>query len=169
MANRMDNPAPLKARATVQKKLRRFLLPASLLIVLFIVAAAGTYAWYSLVRPCEVTAVEEASALLFSQLKRYDDVYQVATAASRTSVVLPVSVLQRTLIDTQQVVVPACMQTAKDELLNYMGTVIRAFQAYGVGETDATVRGLIDESETHLDIFRTELKTVKECAPYCIP
>lgn len=168
MADRMDNPAPLEKQGTIQK-LRRFLFPAGVLIVLLIVAAVGTYAWFSLFRPCEVKAVEEASALLFSQLKRYDDVYRVATAASRTSVVLPVSVLQRTLMDTQQVVVPVCLRTAKDELLNYMGTVIRAFQAYGAGETDASVRGLIDESETHRDNFTTELEAVKECAPFCIP
>ena len=164
----MDNPAPLETQATVQKS-SRFLLPAGVIIVLFVVAALGAYAWYSLFRPCEVKAVEEASALLRSQWNRYDDVYQVATAATRTSVVLPVSVLQRTLMDTQQVIVPACMQTAKDELLNYMGTVIQAFQAYGAGEADATVRGLIDESETHLDNFDTELEAVKECAPYCLP
>src|SRR5262245_149154 len=129
----------------IKPKSSRFLWSAGIFIVLLIVAAGGIYAWFSLVQPCEVKAVEEASALLVSQWKRYDDVYQVATAASRGSVVLPVSVLQRTLMDTQQVDVPACMQTAKSELINYMGTVVRAFQAYGAGEPDSTVKGLIDE------------------------
>jgi hypothetical protein len=164
----MDNPAPLEARATVQKS-SRFLLAASVLIVVLIVAAVGTYAWYSLFRPCEVNAVEEASSILVSQVKRYDDVYQVATAASRSSVFLPVGVLQQILMDTQQVAVPACMQTAKNELINYMGTVIRAFRAYAAQESDATIRELLNESDTHFDNFTTELEAVKECAPYCIP
>jgi hypothetical protein len=162
------NQTPLEIPATVQKP-RRFLWPAILLIVLFIVAALGTYAWYSLYRSCEVKAVEEASALLRSLWNRYDDVYQVATSATPGSVVLPATVLKQILMDTQQVAVPTCMKTAKNELVDYMGAVIRAFQAYAEREPDATVRGLIDESETHLDHFRAELRKVKECAPYCIP
>ena len=164
----MENLALIETNVTMQKSSRHQLV-AGLLILFFIVAAAGTYAWYSLNRSCEVQAVEEASTLLRSLWKRYDDVYQVATAATPSSVVLPATVLKQILMDTQQVAVPTCMQTAKNELVDYMGAVIRAFQAYAEREPDATVRGLIDESETHLDLFKTELKKVKECAPYCIP
>ena len=145
----------------------RFLLPAALGLALLIAAAAGVFVWYAVVRPCESEAVAEASALLLSQLRRYDDVYQVATAATPASSVIPASVLQQILMDTDQVDVPACLQTAKAELVNYMGVVIQAFQAYGSQESDTVVRDLISESETHLVIFRTELKEIEACAPYC--
>lgn len=144
-------------------------LALSLLIILLIVAAAGAYAWYSVYRPCEVSTVEDASALLVSQMKRYDKEYQFAATASRTMLLHPLRVLQQIHVETKEVVVPACMQTAKNELVDYMGTVIRAFRAYEAQETDATIRDLVNESETHYDNFAKELEGVKECAPFCIP
>jgi len=162
-----EKNSQLETQAAVQRS-RRFLLPVGLSIVLLF-AIVGTYAWYSLRSSCEVNAVAEASTILISLVKRYDDVYQSATAATQTLVVVPVAVMQQIFMDTQQVAVPACMQTAKAELLNYMETVIRAFQAYSVQETDTTVRGLIDQSERHYANFSTELKEVKKCAPFCIP
>jgi hypothetical protein len=113
--------------------------------------------------------VKDASARLIRQRNSYDHAYQFATGASRTAVVRPVAELQQILMDTQDVPVPACMRTAKAELINYMGTVIRAFLAYGAEESDATVRGLIDQSEAYYDNFNTELEAVDECAPFCIP
>ena len=164
----MENPTPLETPETIQKT-SRFLLPASVLIVLSIVAAAGMYAWYYWYNPCEVDAVKEASTILVTQLKTYDGVYQVATTASRTSPDHPVNTLKQIFMDTQEVVVPACMQTAKNELINYMGTVISAFQAYRAGEADATVLGLINQSNTQYDNFNSELEAVNRCAPFCAP
>lgn len=151
------------------QKSNRFLWMAGVSIVFLVVGAVGAYVWYYLPRTCEVTAVEEASAILVSQVKRYDDVYQVATDAPQNAVFIPVSVMQQNLMDTQQVIVPACMKIAKKELLNYMDVVIRAFLAYEAQESNVMVRGLIDQSETHYANFSMELKDVKKCAPYCAP
>jgi len=163
-----DNSSPLETQDNVQKQ-RRFLLPASVLIVMFIVAAVGTYTWYHLRSSCEVNAVQDASTLLVSQAKRYDDIYQVATSASQDSVVLPVTMLQQILMDTQEVDVPDCMQTVKNELIEYMRTVIRALLAFGAREPDATVRDLITKSDEHYENFFVELEVVTKCAPLCIP
>jgi hypothetical protein len=162
-----ENNSPLEAQGAVQRSSR---LPwvASVFVVLLFVAAAGAYTWHSLRSSCEVDAVEETVAILVSQAKQYDDVYQSATAATPTSVVVPLAVMQQILMDTQQVAVPACLQTAKTELVDYMGTVIRAFLAYSAQEANTVVRGLIEQSETHYANFSTELKEVKQCAPYCI-
>ena len=164
----MNNPAPLEAQDTVQKSIR-FFMPASLLIVLLIAAAVGAYVWYYVYNPCEVDAVKEASATLVSQMNWYDEAYQFATTASRTSLVRPVAVLQQIQMDTQEVVVPACMQTAKNELTNYMDAVNRAFRAFEAQEADATIQGLINQSETHYGNFTTELAAVNKCAPFCMP
>ena len=150
------------------QKSNRFPWLASALIVLLIVATVGTYTWYTLFKPCEVNAVKEASDFLVRQLKTYDHVYQVAVTASKTSPEHPVNLLKQIFMDTQEIIVPACMQTAKNELINYMGTVIRAFQAFAARETDATVRDLITQSNKHYDNFFTELEAVKKCAPFCI-
>ena len=137
--------------------------------MLLIVATASTYAWYSIFRPCKVETVQKVYTGLVTQLKLYDEAYQFATSASPTALVRPVNTLQQILMDTQELNVPACMQTAKSELVNYMGTVIRAFLAYGAGETNATVSDLIDLSNAHHGNFNTELVAVNQCAPFCFP
>ena len=151
------------------KKLIRNPWFTTVVVALLIVGAAGTYLWYSYFRPCNVDAIEEATTILGSQLDRYEDVYQVAISASPDSVVLPVSVLKQTVMDTQQVYVPGCLESAKHELLEYMKIVIKAFDAYAARESDSTVRGLVNEAVTHLNQFDAELKTVNECAPFCWP
>lgn len=161
------NDSPLEAQSAQNSKGSFWKVGVSM--VLLVVASVSAYVWYYLPRTCEVTAVEEASAILVSQLKRYDDVYQVATDAPQNAVFIPVSVMQQNLMDTQQVVVPACMKIAKNELLNYMDIVIRAFLAYEAQASNATVSGLIDQSEMHYAKFSMELKDVKKCAPYCAP
>ena len=164
----MDNPAQLKSQEPVQKS-NRFLLLASVIIVLFIVAAVGLYAWFFVYNPCEVDAVKEASTMLVTQLTTYDGVFQVAATASRTSPDHPVNTLKQIFMDTQEIIVPACMQTAKNELLHYMGTLISAFQAYRAGEANTTIWDLIKQSDAQYANFKAELKAVNECAPFCIP
>ena len=82
---------------------------------------------------------------------------------------MPVSVLKQTVMDTQEVPVPGCLESAKNELVDYMKIVITAFDAYAARESDSTVRGLIGEAVSHLNQFDAELKAVNECAPYCWP
>ena len=152
----------------VMKRSRRFLWIAIPSSILLIVAAVGLYAWYTVVRPCDINAVNRAAIILLRQRDRYDHTYQFATSAARDAIVRPVGDLQQILMDTQDVPVPSCMQTAKYELIDYMGTVIRAFQAFGAQETESTVRELIDQSEIHYDNFAAEVEAVRECAPFCI-
>jgi hypothetical protein len=147
----------------------RLLQAVSALFILLIVATVSTYAWYSIFRPCKVETVQKVSTRLVTQLKLYDEAYQFATSASPTALVRPVNILQQILMDTQELNVPACMQAAKNELVNYMGTVIRAFLAYGAGETNATVSDLIDQSNVYYGNFNAELDAVNECAPFCFP
>lgn len=140
---------------------------AGALLGLLLLAPAGLYAWRYLYNPCEVKTVQEASDSLVIQSKMYDRVYQSAVDGDRTSLDYPVTVMQQTFMDTQAVVVPVCLQTAKGELLHYMETVIYAFRAFGAGEADETVRGLVQQSNEHYHSFVSELEAVQECAPFC--
>lgn len=143
------------------------MLWAVLMFVVVLLIAAGGYTSH-LRSNCNVQAVEEASALLLRQRNRYDHSYQFAVTAARDATVRPVGELQQILMDTKELTVPACVQAAKDELILYMGTVIRAFVAYGEGQPDGTVRGLVDESQTYYDDFSAELDAVNACTPLCI-
>jgi hypothetical protein len=163
----MDNPLIPEAKEPVQKPRRFRWLPAGFL-VLMIAAAVSGYVLYSLRTSCEVNAVKEASTFLTTQLNMYDRVYQVATTASRIAPDHPVNTLKQIVMDTQEIAVPGCMQTTKNELISYMGTVILAFQAYRAGEGDTKVLDLVRQSEAQYGNFKAELKAVNECAPLCI-
>jgi hypothetical protein len=164
----MDNAAQPSLRQPVQRS-KRILWLASALVVLLLAAAAGIYTWFFVYNRCDVEAVQDASAFLTGQLNTYDQLYQVATTASRTSPDHPVNTLKQIFMDTQQVAVPACMGTTKKELINYMGSVISAFQAYRSGEADAVVVELIKQSNVQYEHFQVELEAVNKCAPYCLP
>ena len=164
----MGNSASLKIDGIFQKS-KGFLLPASALIVLLIAGAVGVYIWIYVSNPCEVDAMKEASAFLVSQQKTYDAQYQFTTTVSRPELAIPVSMLEQISIDTKAVPVPACMQTAKNELLNYMGSVNGAFRAYMAVETDPKIRDLLHQSDMHYDNFNSELEAVNKCAPFCLP
>lgn len=164
----MDDLA-LHETSSPPRRSRRYLLVVALVIVGLLAGGLGAYRWYALYGPCEASEVKESSTFLAAQLNSYDRVYQVAVNASRDSYDLPVVVMQRIFLDTREVAVPACMQAAKVELLDYMETVIRAFRAWGAGEPDGAIRDLLDQSLAHYGKFKAEMKTVNECAPYCFP
>jgi hypothetical protein len=115
---------------------------------------------------CELPAVERASFLLMHQLDRFDHSYQFATSAAPDKIVRPLAELQQILMDTQGVDVPGCLATAKEELLAYMGAVMKAFQAYQAQE-EGMVRELVGQSDIHYEEFHVEMEEVMECAPWC--
>ena len=163
----MDDPGD--DRQNIRRDSSRLRWLAGVAIIVLVLAGVGGYTWFYAQTSCEVRAVERASTRLLQQLDSFDHSYQFAVTASRRAIVRPVEELQQIFMDTQQVRVPACMRSAREELLDYMGTVIRAFVAYGAEEPDTTVRSLINVSDTHYDNFRRELRAVGECAPLCIP
>jgi hypothetical protein len=151
------------------QKSSRFPVAAVVLILFIIVTAIGSYTRNILYLSCDVETVRAAGALLVRQRDRFDHSYQFATSASRDAVVRPVAELQQILMDTQGLGVPACMRKARGELVDYMITVIRAFQAYGAQEPDGTIRDLLGQSDEYYFNFAEELEAVNECAPFCIP
>jgi len=139
------------------------------IVLLLIVAFGGVHGWYGYFRPCEVGAVKDASALLVSQMRQFDDVYiSTAAAPTRNAITYPLTVMQQISVDTQQVEVPHCMRTAKNELIGYMGDAIRAFRAFEAQEGDAAIKNWLDSSHAHVRTFRMELETVQACAPTCM-
>ena len=151
------------------KKARSLFLWMGAVAVLLGIAMFGGFTWYSANSPCEVGDVEYASAVLLTQMRRYDDVYASAANGTRTSIDYPVTVMQQILVDTQEVEVPTCMQEAKGELIGYMGDAIRAFKAFQSEESDTNIQDLLNSSYAHVRAFRIELEAIKECAPYCKP
>lgn len=135
-----------------------------------LVITAGSYAWRFIINPCEAAEVADLSTILKTQLGMYDRVYQVATTSLSGDLDPPLLVMQTVQMDTQQIEVPACMETAKQELVSYMDTVIQAFRLWEqAGGSTPQFQSLIQQSDTHYGNFRAELENLAACAPYCLP
>ena len=93
--------------------------------------------------------------------------YKSIPSLTPVALIGPVTQMQQILMDTKEVVVPACLQVARSELISAMETVIRALLAVIVSESETTVTGLLENSTTHLDNFTAELELINKCAPFC--
>jgi hypothetical protein len=135
--------------------------------VILIVAAVGIYSWLYLYGPCGVKQVESASAALLAQMNKFAAGYQSAPSMNPVALVGPVMQMQQTLMETREIMVPACLQTARIELLAAMESAIRALLASMESKPEATVTGLMDDSSVRLANFVAELEMFRQCAPLC--
>ena len=163
----MENPLPPEEQP-LPKKRGRVLIIAGTVLGIMVVAALGVYAWYAVYGPCTQGTVNTTSTALFEQVAAFEAAYQAAASATPIGLMGPVTSMQQILWDTREVTVPACMQFARNELIVSMESAIRAFLAVMNGESRETVEGLLQDSQTHLDIFATELESVNKCAPFCL-
>ena len=62
-----------------------------------------------------------------------------AADGTRDLIGYPVTVMQKILMDTQEIDVSDCKKRAKNSLIQYMGDVIRAFQAFKAEEPNAMI------------------------------
>ena len=145
----------------------RLLLIVGVPMVLLIVAAVGGYTWFALYGPCTVNSVETASNTLLGQLTQFDLVYQSIPSRTPVMIIGPMTQMQQILMDTKETAIPACMQTARNELITAMETLIRALLAIMESQPETTIQDLTEKSTSHLDNFTSELEIVNKCAPFC--
>ena len=167
MDNMEEQPAGPRPGENFEQS-RRFPMAGFVVIIaLLIVGAVGLYTWYYLYSPCGVNNVKEASSRLTDQATAYDLAFQATRGVSAPMLMGPITQMEQVLIDTREVAVPACMQTAKIELVTAMEDTIRAFLAYLEQKPEATVQELMEESTAHLESFSAELEAINKCAPLC--
>ncbi len=164
----MDNPAQ-PSLPTHQPLLKHWVIVTISIVTIGVLAAFVIYWRIVLPRTCAVTAVQEASSFLNSQLSTFDHEYQFATTVAPESIKIPMATLQQIWLDTRYVSVPRCVQPARAELLEYMRIVLQAFEAYRTQAADSTVSSLVQQSNTHYDAFISKLGAINRCAPYCLP
>ena len=162
----MENP-PLPEAQPLPEKRGRVWIVAGAVLGVMVVGALGVYAWYAVYGPCTRGAVDTASTALFEQVATFEQAYQAAASANAIGLMGPLTSMQQTLWDTREVIVPTCMQVARNELIVSMESAIRAFLAVMNGEKDETVQDLLQDSKVHLENFATELESVNQCAPFC--
>ena len=163
----MENPLPPEAEPLPEKR-GRLLIAAGAILGFMIVGALGVYAWYAVYGPCTRGTVNAASSALFEQVAAFEQAYQAAASTTPVGLMGPLTNMQQILWNTRDVTVPACMQNARNELLTSMESAIRAFLAIMTGESKQAVEELLQDSQTHLDTFSTELEAVNRCAPFCL-
>ena len=162
----MENPSLPEAQPLPETRWRFWVVAGAVLGVM-VVAALGVYAWYAVYGPCTRGTVDTASTALFEQVATFEQAYQAAVSANAIGLMGPLTKMQQALWDTREVMVPACMQAARNELITSMESAIRAFLAVMNGEKDETVQDLLQESRVHLENFAAELESVNQCAPFC--
>ena len=162
----MENPSPIETQPSAWRSSRLLLLVGIPMLIL-IVAAVSIYTWFYLYGPCGVNQVQTASTALLQQMNEFAAAYQSAPSLLPVALIGPVTQMQQTLMNTREVKVPGCLQTARNELLSSMESAIRAMLAIMESKPDATVTGLMDDSTTSLDNFMTEIEAVDRCAPLC--
>lgn len=139
------------------------------LIALGIIAVLGAgIAWYYFYGPCGTRRVEVSIRNLQQIAERWDDANSVAASAARIALATPVSHLQTIKQDTQQLDVPPCLLPAKKALLSSMETKIESYLAFMRQDDDIVVSSMILGADIDLSTFRSELKVVSACAPFCV-
>ena len=162
----MEDSSPSETQP-IPDRWTRLLWAGGVVMLLLIVAAVSGYTWVALYGPCTVNAVQTASNVLLDKLQLFDAIYQSIPSLTPIELFDPMTELQRILIDTQKVVVPACLQIAQNELIIGMETLVRALLAVMESKPEATAAALFEKSTTHLDNFRAELEWIDKCAPFC--
>ena len=150
-----------------RKKAKGFPWVISLIILLCVAGTAGGFGWYYFDGPCGVSKVKEGTTALVDQRNIYGGAYQVAAGTSLISLSGPVGELQKIQRDTEKIVVPACMESTKNELILAMDKSADAFRAFMAEELDEEVSRHVQLSTTHLRKFTAELEAVNKCAPFC--
>jgi len=164
----MENPPPLEEQPAIHGRPKRFLIVAGAVLAILVVAAISVYAWYAVYGPCSKSKVKTASDLLFNQVQAFDAAYQLAASLPPIELIRPMTQMEQTLVATQAVIVPACMQAAKNELTTSMDSALRAFLAIMNLEPEKRIKNLLQDSKTHLENFTNELESVNKCTPFCL-
>ena len=163
----MENPPPLEVQP-MPKTRGRFTIVLGAVLVILVVAAVSVYTWFALDGPCSKENVKTASIALLEQANAFEAAFQSVASTTPIGMIGPVTQMEHILLDTRGVVVPACMQVAKNELATSMESEIRAFLAIMNGESQKHVKDLMQDSRTHIENFADEMEAVNKCAPFCL-
>lgn len=90
-------------------------------------------------------------------LARWDDALKVASSSSRVSLSGPVTLLQDTRREVEQLTLPPCMDQAKASLVASMNSTIQGFVVFMRNELklgDTMARIEFDEAAKHMEAFK---------------
>ncbi len=136
-------------------------------ILLGIVLIAGGVGWHYFYGPCGVARVNEASQKLSKQAQIYNDAFNIASSTPRIALAGPVADLQRIQRETEDVQVPKCLETAKQELVWSIDAAVKGYLAFMGDESDNKVSNLMSMSTNHFMKLSDELLRIDDCKPFC--
>lgn len=151
---------------TTQRSKRLFVIIA-LVIILAIAGGIAFYEYNFYSGPCGVTRIKDASAQMRQMAGKWDDAVQLSSATSRIGLAGPVSSLQSTLREMQNLAIPDCLVPARDAMISSMNSTIKGFVAFMGQKDDATIQAHFKDASNYMDSFGTELDRVVACAPNC--
>jgi hypothetical protein len=138
-------------------------------IVSLVVVLGGAFGWFYMYGPCGVQRVTEAVEQMQVKADEFDDALTVASSTARISLSGPVAQLQTIRRETDNIAVPACLQTAKNLTVSGMQSYIDSLISFMGEVDDFTVNAQMTQGNNYLSQAVAELEDVSVCAPFCNP
>jgi len=138
-----------------------------IVIVLLVVVAGAGFGWYYFQGPCGTSKVNKAIDDMSTVAEEFDDAFAVANSTARMSLSGPISEMQNVKRNADDIVVPVCLENAKQLLVGGMQTSIDGFIAFLGQEPDDVVTSYFVDAGQQLAIATDEMETISECAPFC--
>lgn len=156
-------PIPVEPK----KRSRKPVILALLVVIVIVAVGVGLYFNNYYNGPCGVNVVKSASDKMKLIAQKWDDATQLASSTSRIALSGPVSQLQASMRDVQNLEIPSCMTPTRDALRSSMESTINGFVAFMGQKADSVIQTYFSSASVYMDSFGTELLRVSACAPNC--
>jgi len=146
---------------------KRKLLWIAIPLVMLIVTTIALGYWYYFLGPCGVDRVEKSLDRIDRINNKWLSSIELASSTSRIALAVPVSYLQAIRQELYDLVVPVCLDKAKDHLGYSMKFGIDGFLAFMADESDQTIKSQLDLMKDYTGLASTEIERIRSCAPFC--
>jgi hypothetical protein len=111
--------------------------------------------------PCSQSNREKCADELDRLARKFFDGAKLANSTPRVSLGPMVADLQATRRDTEDLKVPACAESSKMTLVDYMNAAIEGYRLFMAQETDTKVNATFDEAIKNLESYRAAVAELK--------
>jgi hypothetical protein len=147
-----------------RKRLPLILIVTAAFVALIVI---GVFLWFTTLSPCTSKKVVQTNEELSSLYANFIDASNLAMATPRLALASQISNMQDIKNETDDLVVPPCLEYAQDLLSDGMDDFINGFITFlGEGDTD-TIADYFDSGLSKMNLAVDEMQSVEDCAPFC--
>lgn len=166
----MDETTPTPEQAIIPSdkgKRKNFAFILIMIAVFVALAVAGVFLWFTTLSPCTSKKVARTNEELSSLYADFMDASNLAMATPRLALASQISNMQHIKNETDDLVVPSCLEYAQDLLSDGMDDFINGFITFlGEGDGD-TIADYFDSGLSKMNLAADEMQSIEDCAPFC--